>query len=108
MHTPVSPGEGNREVQLRSQAIPRREDERNLRLSGRHPAYCTCRDCTDSFLRKRKLKPVGREKSAAEKVRPHPEGCACATCKLLASVDGLPPMTGRRPGSFSRLLGRGG
>ena len=32
--------------------MPRREDERRLNLSDKHPAACTCKDCSEKFAKK--------------------------------------------------------
>ena len=70
--------------------MPRREDERRLNLSSRHPAACTCKDCTDSYLKKKGLKSANKRKKskprAAEAVKRHPAGCSCTSCSLLGSV----------------------
>ena len=86
--------------------IPKREDERNLNLAGKHPAYCTCHDCTARFLKKRKIKPARPGQVRAEKVKVHPADCGCATCLLLGSVGELPPLPERKAGLFKRLLGK--
>jgi hypothetical protein len=105
--------------------MPRREDERRIDPSGKHPEYCTCARCTERFLRK---KGIARGKvrkkgffggSGGEKVKPHPADCSCATCNLLRSVGGPPASNagnrraesgtpdGRpRKGLLRRLLGR--
>lgn len=101
----------------RKRTIPKREDERNLNMSGRHPAYCTCQGCTDKFLKRNKIKPGRRARAAPERVKPHPANCACATCRLLSSVGDLPALERReererkerrKGGLLSRLLRRGG
>ncbi len=38
--------------------MPRREDERSRNITGRHVEACTCQDCTDRFLKGKKIKPV--------------------------------------------------
>lgn len=86
--------------------IPKREDERNLRLAGKHPAYCTCQGCTDAFLKKRKIKPARRGAVAPERVESHPRDCKCSTCQLLGSVGNLPPLNRGRTGFLKRLLGK--
>jgi hypothetical protein len=106
--------------------MPRREDERRIDPSGKHPEYCTCARCTESFLRK---KGIGRGKgkkkgpsggSGGEKVKPHPANCSCATCNLLRSVGGGPsspleigdsvegkgPTNRPKKGLLRRFLGR--
>ncbi|MCH8745227.1 MAG: hypothetical protein IIB31_06230 [Chloroflexi bacterium] len=77
--------------------MPKREDERQIRLSGKHPVYCTCTQCTERFLNKRSGIP-GKgflqrlfKKSKVEPVKLHPADCTCATCDLLRSVNTLPP-----------------
>ena len=70
--------------------MPRREDERFRNLSGKHPEACTCQDCTEQFLKKRKIKSarLSRKKQRpAEKVKRHPAGCECVSCGLLTSID---------------------
>ena len=37
--------------------MPKREDERLRNMSGKHPAACTCVDCTERFLRKNRVLP---------------------------------------------------
>jgi hypothetical protein len=90
--------------------MPRREDERFQNLAGRHPAACTCQDCTDGFLKSKKIEPnrnrSGGKPVAAEKVAKHPVDCDCASCVLLGSLENLPQLD-RRPGGFlKRLFGR--
>ena len=94
---------------LRGIGMPRREDERRLNLSGRHPEACTCKDCTDRFLKKKGLKagkPSKTKPRAGETVKRHPADCQCASCGLLKSVglaqEGDPP----KAGFFKRLLGK--
>jgi len=105
--------------------MPKREDERHAGLTGKHPVYCTCTQCTEKFLRQKGIRPgrsliaklVGR--TGGEKVKAHPPGCACATCNLLRSVGdlpavnasgppahGAPPARPGRKGILGRLLGR--
>ena len=73
--------------------MPRREDERYANLIGRHPAYCTCTECTEKFLKK---KGIRGKKSLLQRLkrgnqnRRHPANCGCATCNLLRSVADLP------------------
>ena len=92
--------------------MPKREDETRQSLSGKHPVYCTCTRCTERFLQKKGIKPGSASKkdllgkAGREKVRAHPDGCACATCSLLRSVGNLPPLENRKPGLLQRLLGR--
>ena len=75
-------------------------------MSGDHPAYCTCQNCTDKFLKKNKIKPGRRARAAPEKVRPHPAGCDCATCRLLGSVGDLPRLEREKKGLLGRLFGK--
>ena len=94
--------------------MPKREDERLLNLAGRHPAACTCQDCTDRFLKSKKIKPgrnklgsgPGEKRAVAEKIAKHPADCACASCVLLGSLENLPQLD-RKPGGFlKRLFGK--
>ena len=92
--------------------MPKREDETRQSLSGKHPVYCTCTQCTESFLQKKGIKP-GKpskkrpfSKTGGEKVMAHPADCTCATCNLLRSVESLPPVEKRKAGLLQRLLGR--
>ena len=74
--------------------MPRREDERWLILSKKHPKACTCQDCTDKFLKKMEIKAPGYAKfkmRGKDRVKPHPVDCACASCMLLKSVIPLNP-----------------
>ena len=99
--------------------MPRREDERFQNLTRRHPAACTCQDCTDRFLKKKKIKPgrnklgtmLGSRRTPAEKVSKHPADCTCASCVLLGSLENLPqldlPRLEKKPGGFlKRLFGK--
>ena len=94
--------------------MPKREDERRLNLSGRHPEACTCQDCTDRFLKSKKIKPgrgrlrvgLGNKKVSAEKVAKHPVDCDCASCVLLGSLENLPQLDSRPKGFLKRLFGR--
>ena len=87
--------------------MPRREDERLQNLAGRHPAACTCQDCTDRFLKSKKINPqrdrTGNKRAAADKVAKHPDDCACASCVLLGSLENLPQLD-RKPGGFLKRL----
>ncbi len=85
--------------------MPRREDERLLNLSGRHPAACTCQDCTDRFLKGKKIKPQRNRRADGEKVAKHPLGCTCASCSLLRTMENLPQLD-RGPGGFLKRLFR--
>ena len=40
------------------------------------------------------------------RVKPHAKGCACATCKLLRSVEQMPLGPGRGPGPLGNILGK--
>ena len=94
--------------------MPRREDERLQNLTGRHPAACTCQDCTDRFLKKKKIKPapkklgsmLGNGRAPAEKVTKHPADCTCASCVLLGSLENLPELEHKRGGFLNRLFGK--
>ena len=86
--------------------MPKREDERNLRLHGKHPAYCTCTVCTDRFLKRKGIKKSGKG-VAREKVKPHPQNCQCATCNLLSSVGELPDLPRPKRGLLNRLFRKG-
>lgn len=97
--------------------MPRREDERYTNLTGKHPVYCTCTQCTDKFLRKRGIggkKPLFQRLLKGNKNRRHPANCSCATCNLLRSVADLsseaPPtnktVTKPSGGLFSKLFGK--
>ena len=80
--------------------MPRREDERRLNLSAKHPAACTCKDCSEKFANKlaadaerlsqklsQKLSRKKKKKGLKEVVKAHPADCACASCALLGSID---------------------
>jgi hypothetical protein len=89
--------------------VPKREDERQLSLSGRHPVYCTCTECTDRLLNKKNIKSKKaswKKLFGGEKVKPHPANCSCATCNLLRSVDGLQPIGKPKSGLLRRLFGK--
>jgi hypothetical protein len=89
--------------------MPRREDERRLNLSKKHPEACTCRDCTDSFLKKKRIKPNSLQKgksASAESVKRHPANCQCASCSLISSID-LSSVSDRgKGGLLKRLFGK--
>ena len=90
--------------------MPRREDERHLNIAGKHPEACTCKECTDKFLKKRGINtnklPKGKAR-VEDKVKRHPRDCSCASCNLLKSVDFV-PLDGRdKPSFFKRLFGKG-
>ncbi len=87
--------------------MPRREDERRLNLSKRHPEACTCQDCTDKFLKKKGLKtgrPAGKKTKGMEMVKRHPANCECASCSLLKSVD--VPLTQEKGGLLRKIFGK--
>ena len=102
--------------------MPRREDERYANLTGKHPAYCTCVQCTDKFLKKKGIrgkKSLFQRLLRGDHQKQHPANCSCATCNLLRSVADLPPdsslaeappanKTVTKPGSglFSKLFGK--
>ena len=94
--------------------MPRREDERIQNISGRHPAACTCQDCTDRFLKKKKIKPgmnqlgsmLGNTGAPAEKVAKHLADCTCASCVLLGSLENLPQLEQKPGGFLKRLFGK--
>ena len=84
--------------------MPKREDERLQNLAGRHPAACTCQDCTDRFLKGKKIKPQRSKRAVSEKVAKHPLDCACASCGLLRTLDNLPQPDRERGGFLKRLF----
>ena len=84
--------------------MPKREDERLLNLAGRHPAACTCQDCTDRFLKGRKIKPRRSKRAVGEKVAKHPLDCTCASCGLLRTFENLPQLDRGRSGLLKRLF----
>ena len=87
--------------------MPRREDERLQNLAGRRPVACTCQDCTDRFLKSKKIKPARNSKRAVdEKISKHPANCSCASCVLLGSLENLPQLKQRPMGLLKRLFGR--
>jgi hypothetical protein len=97
--------------------MPKREDERFLNMAGRHPTACTCQDCTDRFLKGKKIKPnrkvlgkIRGNKQAGEKVAKHPRDCDCASCGLLRTFEDLPRLdqgpVDRGPGGFLRKVFR--
>ena len=102
--------------------MPRREDERYANLTGKHPIYCTCVQCTDKFLKKKGIrgkKSLFQRLLAGKQNRRHPANCGCATCNLLRSVADLPSEASRaeappanktvaKPsgGLFSKLFGK--
>jgi hypothetical protein len=91
--------------------MPRREDERQRNMSGRHVEACTCQDCTDRFLKKKKITPSrnrpGNQGAGDEKVAKHPKDCNCASCGLLRTMENLPQLD-RGPGGFLKRLFRKG
>ncbi len=89
--------------------MPRREDERHLNLSAKHPAACTCQDCTEKFQNKQSVKSKKvpkKKKGMKEPVKQHPAGCACASCSLLGSVDFSQVESQRSPGIVKKLFGK--
>ena len=89
--------------------MPRREDERRLNLSAKHPAACTCQDCTDKFLNKQavKLKKVPKKKKGRkEPVKRHPADCTCGSCSLLGSIDFSQVESQSSPGIIKKLFGK--
>jgi hypothetical protein len=91
--------------------MPRREDERRLNLSAKHPAACTCQDCTDKFLNKqaakaKKAPKQKKKKGMKEPVKRHPVGCACASCTLLGTIDLSQEKTQGGAGIIKKLLGK--
>ena len=87
--------------------MPRREDERLQNLAGRHPAACTCQDCTDRLLKSKKIKPARNSKRAVgEKIAKHPANCTCASCVVLRSLENLPQLEREPKGFLKRLIGR--
>ncbi|PKB67962.1 MAG: hypothetical protein BZY81_03450 [SAR202 cluster bacterium Io17-Chloro-G4] len=84
--------------------MPRREDERRLNLSAKHPAACTCKDCSEKFAQKlaaqneklaqkllkklsKKKKKSGLKTRVNEVVKAHPPDCDCASCAILGSIE---------------------
>ena len=87
--------------------MPRREDERLQNLAGRHPAACTCQDCTDRLLKSKKIKPARNSKRAVgEKIAKHPANCTCASRVVLGSLENLPQLEREPKGFLKRLIGR--
>ena len=87
--------------------MPRREDERLQNLAGRHPAACTCQDCTDRLLKSKKIKPARNSKRAeGEKIAKHPANCTSASCVVLGSLENLPELEQEPKGFLKRLIGR--
>ena len=87
--------------------MSRREDERLQNLAGRHPAACTCQDCTDRLLKSKKIKPARNSKRAVgEKIAKHPANCTCAICVVLGSLENLPQLEREPKGFLKRLIGR--
>lgn len=82
--------------------MPRRQDERWLNLSKKHPKACTCQDCTDKFLKKKEIKArveAGVKLRGKDRVKRHPAGCECASCRLLKSVNPIDPGSSGEAGS---------
>lgn len=89
--------------------MPRREDERQLNLSKKHPEACTCRDCTDRFLKKKSIKSnrlQKRKPREAESVKRHAADCQCPSCSLLSSVDFSSMSDRGKAGLLKRLFGK--
>ena len=89
--------------------MPKREDERQRNMTGRHVEACTCQDCTDRFLKKKKITPSRSKQGIAggggEKIAKHPRDCTCSSCGLLRTMENLPQLeTG--PGGFLKRLFR--
>lgn len=85
--------------------MPKREDERLRNMTGRHVEACTCQDCTDRFLKRKKISPQRNRRSGGEKVAKHPLDCTCASCGLLRTMESLPQLD-RGPGGFLKRLFR--
>ena len=86
--------------------MPRREDERSRNMTGRHVEACTCQDCTDRFLKSKKITPQRKKQAGGgEKIAKHPLDCACASCGLLRTMENLPQLD-RGPGGFLKRLFR--
>ena len=89
--------------------MPRREDERLANLAKRHPVACTCKTCTDKFLKKKGIK-AGRtaegRRVASETVKRHSEDCTCSSCSILRSAGSLDTSDGGVKGFFKRLFTR--
>ena len=80
-------------------------------MTGRHVEACTCQDCTDRFLKSKKIKP-GRDRPTdrradAEKVAKHPLDCTCSSCGLLRTMENLPQLDRGPSGFLKRLFRRG-
>ena len=65
-------------------------------MSAKHPAACTCKDCSEKFAKKlaadaqrlsQKLSKKKKQKGLKEVVKAHPADCACASCAILGSID---------------------
>ncbi len=74
-------------------------------MTGRHVEACTCQECTDRFLKKKKITPRRNRRSGREKVAKHPSDCTCASCGLLRTMENLPQLD-RGPGGFLKRLFR--
>lgn len=85
--------------------MPKREDETRRNMTGRHVEACTCHDCTDQFLKGKKITPQRNRGAGREKVAKHPLGCTCASCGLLRTMENLPQLD-RGPGGFLKRLFR--
>lgn len=90
--------------------MPRREDDRIRNMTGRHVEACTCQDCTDRFLKKKKITPgrnrPGNRRADGEQVAKHPRSCTCASCSLLQTMGNLPPLDHGPRGFLKRLFRR--
>ena len=79
-------------------------------MTGRHVEACTCQDCTDRFLKKKKITPVrnrpGDRRAGGEKVAKHPLDCTCASCGLLRTMENLPQLDRGPRGFLKRLFRR--
>ena len=88
----------------------KREDQRLWNMTGRHFEACTCQDCTDRFLKKKKITPgrnrPGNRWFGAEKVAKHPLNCTCASCGLLRTMENLPQLDQGPRGFLKRLFRR--
>ena len=84
--------------------MPKREDETRRNISGRHVEACTCQDCTDRFLKKKKITPQRKKRADGEKIAKHPVGCTCASCGLLRTMENLPQLDQGPSGFLKRLF----
>ena len=90
--------------------MPKREDERLRNMTGRHVEACTCQDCTNRFLKKKKITPgrnrLGNRQSGVESVAKHPLNCPCQSCVLLRTMENLPQLDSGPRGFLKRLFRR--